>query len=303
MTIEPGSRVFRIRDSSGNFHQVSSFYLREALSGDGICFPEDLAAMPTVPEVIELHPWDEGGSVRDLELAVSYLGLLRQRFVSLFRRIDWKIVLSQELLVSQKQVWSTLLREASIRRFQLIANLDCLSRGRVEDLPGMFFHFGAGGGDLGLCLQGETYSYRRLLVGEDALVLGLRRWLSGRLGDTVSVAESFRVLKVVIGEGLGFPGGRLIEIGCGEGATSGRVSLGQEVLLQTILDLARPQLEFVETFVKGLSPREQGDLFTHGLSLSGGAASLPLLRDCLSEVFEFPVVLHPSPAEAVLQGA
>ncbi len=167
----------------------------------------------------------------------------------------------------------------------------------------MFFHFGAGGGDLGLCLQGETYNYRRLLVGEKALVGGLGRWLSRRLGEPVSLTESFRVLKVVVGEGLGFPSGRLIEIGCGEDAASGRVSLAQEVLLQAILDVLRPQLEFVESFVKGLNSREQGDLFAHGLLLSGGAVSLPLLRDCLSEMFEFPVSLHATAPDAVLVSA
>lgn len=299
--IEPGSRLFRIRDIQGGFHQFSSYCLREAESGDGVCFPEDLASMLTIPRVVELRPWESGGGVRDLELGVLYLELLRQRFMPRLRRVDCKVVLSPYLLASQRHVWSTLLREASIRRFQLVGNLDCLSRGRTEDLPGMFLHLGSGGADLGLCLQGETYRYHRLLVGEDALVVGLGRWLSRHLREPVSQAESFRVLKVVAGEGLDFAGGRLVEIGCGEETSAARVSIEQEVLLQTVLDLARPQFEEVESFVRTLGPRDQGDLFSHGLSLSGGAATLALWRDCLAETFEFPVHLHESPSEAVLR--
>ncbi len=300
--IEPGSRLFRVRDIQGGFHQFSAYCLREAESGDGLCFPEDLAGMLTVPKVIELRPWEAGGGVRELELGVLYLGLLRQRFMPRLRRVDCKVVLSPHLLASQRHVWTTLLREASIRRFQLVGNLDCLSGGRSEDLPGLFFHLGAGGADLGLCLQGETYRYHRLLVGEDALVVGLGRWLSRRLGEPVSQAESFRVLKVVAGKGLDFTGGQLVEVGCGE-ETSARVSIEQEVLLQTVLDLARPGFEEVESFVRDLGPRDQGDLFSHGLSLSGGAVTLALWRDCLAETFEFPVHLHRSPSEALLHDA
>ena len=301
--IEPGSRLFRVRDLQGQCHQLSSYCLKEAGSGDGICFPEDLAAMLHVPQVVELRPWEAGGGVRDLELAVTYMGLLRQRFLPLLRRAECQVILPPHLLESQRHVWLTLLREASIKRFQLQANLDRLAWGQSGDASGLYLHLGAGGADLGLCLQGETYRYSRLLVGEDALVVGLRSWLSGYLEETVTLAEAFRIFKVVVGEGLAFPSGRLVEVGCGEGAPSSRVSFEQEVLLQSILALARPQFEAVESFVRSLDAREQAELFRGGLQLSGGAVSLQLWRDVLTETFEFPVLLHGTPSLAVLSGA
>lgn len=301
--IEPGSRLFRVRDLQGQCHQLSSYCLKEAGSGDGICFPEDLAGMLHVPQVLELRPWESGGAVRDLEQAVTYMGLLRQRFLPLLRRVECQVVLSPYLLESQRHVWLTLLREASIKRFQLQSNLDRLASVQSGETSGLYLHLGAGGGDLGLCLQGETYRYSRLLVGEDTLVVGLRNWLSGQLGETASWAEALRVFRIVVGEGLAFPSGRLVEVGCGEGAPSSRVSFEQEVLLQSILALARPQFEAVESFVRALDPQEQAELFRGGLQLSGGAASLRLCRDVLTETFEFPVLLHETPALAVLTGS
>lgn len=259
--------------------------------------------MLTVPSTVELHPWEAGGGVGDLELGGLYLGLLRQRFMPLLRRVESKVVLSPYLLSCQRHVWTTLLQEASFKRVQLVSNLDCLASSLPPDVPGMFLHLGSGGGDLGLCLQGETYRYHRLLVGEDDLVKGFARWLTGTVGELVSQDESYRVLKIVVAQGLAFPGGRLVEIGCGEEALSTRVSLEQEVLLQAILDLVRPVFEEVETFVRSLSPRDHSDLFFHGLSLSGGATTLALWRDSLLETFEFPIHLTQSPTEAVLRGA
>jgi hypothetical protein len=192
------------------------------------------------------------------------------------------------------------LREASIRKFELISNLECLSWSRVEDGPGLFLHWGAGGGDLGVCLQGETYRYRRLLVGEDHLVVQLRDWIERTVGQPVDRDEAYRVLRLVTAAGLAFPGGQLVEIGLGENATPLRASLEQEVLLQAILSFIQPQLEAIEEFVRGLSALDQGELFVHGLALAGGGVTLRLLHDCLLEVFEFPVRTLENPAQAVL---
>jgi hypothetical protein len=126
-------------------HALSSYLVREASTGDGILFPEDLLGMADPPPVVELFPWESGGGVRDFALAATYLGLLRKRFSQLFRRGEWRIVLSPHLLDCQSQVWGALLREASIRRFQLTSNLECLCWSRVEDAPGLFLHWGAGG--------------------------------------------------------------------------------------------------------------------------------------------------------------
>ena len=300
LCIEPGSRLFRVRDTQGKLHQFSAYLVREASSGDGICFPEDLAAMEAPPAVVELYPWDHGGGVRDISLAGTYLGLLRKRFSQMFRRTEWRIVLSPHLIESQSQVWGALLREASLRKSLLVSNLEGLSWRRAEDSPGLFLHWGAGGGDLGACLQGETYRYRRLLVGEDRLVAQMRDWLLERTGHPVPRDEAYRLLRVVAGEGLAFPGGRLVEIGLEEGATPLRASLEQEVLLQAILDFLHPQIEAVEEFVRALSPEDQGELFRHGLLLSGGGMALRLLRDCLEESFEFPVAIADPPDGSVL---
>jgi hypothetical protein len=300
LCIEPGSRLFRIKDASGAHHQLSAYLLREALTGDGICFPEDLEEMESTPEVVDLWPWDQAGGVRDFALAGTYLGLLRKRFSPMFRRLEWRFVLSPLLLEQQKQVWSALLRESAIRRFELVSNLDCLSWRRTEDGPGLFLHWGAGGGDLGICLQGETYRYQRLLVGEDGIVLQLRDWLLEQTGHPVRRDEAYRLLRLASAEGLAFPGGRLVEIGLGEGATPMRSSLEQEVLLQAILTFLHPQLEAVEEFVRGLCAQDQAELFGHGLLLSGGGVTLRLLRECLEEAFEFPVTLLDGPETAVL---
>jgi hypothetical protein len=280
-------------------HALSSYLVREASTGDGILFPEDLLGMADPPPVVELFPWESGGGVRDFALAATYLGLLRKRFSQLFRRGEWRIVLSPHLLDCQSQVWGALLREASIRRFQLTSNLECLCWSRVEDAPGLFLHWGAGGGDLGACLQGETYRYLRLLVGEQHLVWQLRGWLEASMGQPVASTEAYRVLRLVSEQGLAFPSGRLVEIGLGEGAPL-RTSLEQEVLLQAILGFLQPQLETVEDFVRALSPQDQGELFAHGLVLAGGGVLLKLLRDCLGEVLEIPVTLLDQPAQAVL---
>jgi hypothetical protein len=274
--------------------------VREAATGDGILFPEDLIQLPSLPEIEELWPWEAGGGVRDFALGGTYLGLLRKRFGQMFRRSEWRIVLSPHLLASQGQVWGALLREASIRRFQLVSNLECLSWSRVEDAPGLFLHWGAGGGDLGVCLQGETYRYRRVLVGEEVLVASLRDWLSRQLGGSVAQGEAYRVLRLVTAEGLDFPGGRLVEIAWGPESAKLRASLEQEVLLQSVLSFLQPQLEVVEEFVRSLSAQDQGELFRHGLALSGGGVALKLLMDCLRELFELPVKILDQPALAVL---
>lgn len=300
LCIEPGSRLFRVRDIQGQCHCLSSYLLREASTGDGVLFPEDVRALESAPEVVELWPWDSGGGVRDFGVAGLYLGMLRKRFSPLFRRSDWRVVLSPHLLASQSHVWGALLREASIRRFQLVSNLECLCWRLCEDVPGLFLHWGAGGGDLGLCLQGETYRYERLLVGEDVLAGQLGGWLARELGHSVTPEEVYRVLRLVTAEGLAFPGGRLVEIGLGEEATPLRASLEQEVLLQAILGFLHPQIEAIEEFVRTLRAEDQGELFEHGLRLSGGAATLRLLCDCLREAFEFPVSILDRPAESVL---
>lgn len=300
LCLEPGSRLFRLRDGHGRFHELSSYLVREASTGDGVLFPEDLQEIDSPPEVVELYPWDWGGGVRDFALASTYLGLLRKRFSQIFRRSEWRVVLSPLLLASQSQVWGALLREASIRKFQLVSNLDCLCWSRVEDAPGLFLHWGAGGGDLGICLQGETYRYCRMLVGEGHLVLGLQDWIQRLVGQQVARDEAYRVLRVVTEHGLTFPGGRLVEIGLGEEAAPLHTSLEQEVLLQAILSSLQPQLEVVEEFVRGLSPQDQGELFQHGLTLAGGGVILKLLHDCLGEMFEFPVQRLDNPAQSVL---
>lgn len=281
-------------------HTLSSYLVREASTGDGVCFPEDLAGMVSPPEVVELWPWDSAGGVRDYSLATLYLSLLKKRFSGVFRRSEWRVVLSPRLLEGQGQVWNALLRETGIRKFQLLSNLECLCWGRSQDVMGLYLHWGAGGGDLGACLQGEVYRYQRLLVGEDQLVLQLRDWLHSTTERPVVRDEAYRLLRVVSDEGLAFPGGRLVEIGLGEEATPLRVSLQQEVLLQAVLSFQQPHLEAVEGFVRALSPQDQADLFEHGLRLSGGGVTLRLLRDCLRELFEFPVSLADPASLAVL---
>ena len=300
LCIEPGSRLFRVKDLQGKIHEFSSYLVREALTGDGILFPEDLEVMDSPPQVVELWPWECGGAVRDFALAGIYLGLLKKRFSQMFRRSEWRVVLSPHLLASQSQVWGALLREASVRKFQLISNLECLSWQRVEEEPGLFLHWGTGGGDLGVCLQGETYRYQRLLVGEDILAVQLRDWIGQKIGQPVLKDEVYRLLRVVSATGLAFPGGRLVEIGVGGHASPLRVSLEQEVLLQAILSFMHPQLELIEGFVRGLSADDQAALFGHGLQLSGGGVVLKLLGDCLQEIFEFPVVVLESPGHSVL---
>ncbi len=298
--LEPGSRLFRVKDTSGKVHSLSSYLVREATTGDGVCFPEELEGMSPRPQVVELWPWDTAGGVRDYALASLYLSLLKKRFSSVFRRAEWRVVLSPRLLAAQGQVWSALLRETGIRKFQLLSNLECLCWGRSQELMGLYLHWGAGGGDLGACLQGETYRYQRLLVGEDQLVVQLRDWLHARTGSPVPRDEAYRLLRLAGDEGLAFPGGRLVEIGLGGDSTPLRASLEQEVLLQAILSFQQPHLEAVEGFVRALSPQDQAELFEHGLRLSGGGVTLRLLRDCLAELFEFPVALAEPPETAVL---
>ena len=256
--------------------------------------------MDSPPQVVEIRPWDNGGGVRDFASAGIYLSMLRKRFAPVFRRHDWRVALSPHLLASQSHVWGALLREASVRRYQLISNLDCLCWRLAENAPGLFLHWGAGGGDLGLCLQGETYRYQRLLVGEDLLGVQLGDWLREKIGHTVAPEEVHRLLRVVTAQGLAFPGGRLVEIGLGEDATPLRASLEQEVLLQVILSLLHPQIETIEEFVRGMCAEDQGELFEHGLRLSGGGVLLRLVADCLREIFEFPVTLLDPPAAAIL---
>lgn len=300
LCIEPGSRLFRVRDVHGQSHQLSSYLLREAQSGDGILFPEDVRSLESLPKVVELWPWDSGGGVRDFAVAGLYLGMLRKRFSPVFRRSDWRVVLSPHLLASQSHVWGALLREASIRRYQLVSNLECLSWRLSEDAPGLYLHWGAGGGDLGLSLQGETFRYQRLLVGEEQLVTQLQGWLRETLSHSVACEEAFRVLRVATADGLAFPDGRLVEIGLGEKTTSSRASLEQEVLLQAILSFLTPQIETIEEFVRALGAEDQGELFEHGLRLSGGGVTLRLLCECLREAFEFPVSIIEQPSTSVL---
>lgn len=256
--------------------------------------------MSAPPEVVELWPWETAGGVSDFRLAGNYLGLLRKRFSPVLARRDWKVVLSPYLLSAQSQVWNALLRESSMRKFELISNLDCLSWGRVDKGLGLFLHWGSSGADLGACLQGETYRYQRLLVGEDFLVRQLQDFLTAETGQPAASDEAYRLLRIVTADGLTFPGGRLVEIGWGGETSPWRASLEQEVLLQAILNFLQPQFEAIESFVRTLSPQDHRDLFEQGLWLSGAGVTLQLLRDCLQESFEFPVRLLPKPADAVL---
>lgn len=300
LCIEPGSRLFRVKDTKGRLHALSSYLVREAETGDGVCFPEEYQAMESPPEVVELWPWDTAGGVREFASAQDYLSLLKKRFGPLFGRCEWKLVLSPHVLASQRQVWNALLRDCSVRHFQLISNLECLSWKKADDSLGLFLHWGAGGADLGACLQGETYRYQRLPVGEDQLVKQLRDWLTAKSGQPLPRDEAYRLLRLVASVGLTFPGGRLVEIDWGEQASPWRASLEQEVLLQVVLKLIQPQLEAVEEFVRSLSAADHSDLFRHGLRLSGGGIALTLLHDCLKESFEFPVHLEETPDTSIL---
>ncbi len=287
--IEPGSRFFRVRDSQGRYSRFSSYLVREARTGDGICLPEDLDSLVNKPEVVELWPWSDSGAVRDFQLAGIYLGLLRKRFTQLFRRLDWNIVLSPMLLETQGSIWRILLRDLGVRKYRLLSNLDRLSADLTETSPGLFLHWGSSGGDLGISLHGETYRFRRLQVGEASILEHFRGWLTSVVKNQVTIEESHRILRVVSENGLSFPTGRLVEVSLGSGAESERLSLRQDLLLEGALNQIMPQLDELEDFVRELPLDDHRALFAAGLTLTGEASVLPLIRDSLRQTFEFPV--------------
>ena len=287
--IEPGSRFFRVRDSQGRCSRFSSYLVREARTGDGICLPEDLEKMDIKPEVIKLWPWSGAGAVRDLPLAGTYLGLLRKRFTQLFRRLDWNIVMSPMLLETQSSIWRVLLRDLGVRKYRLISNLDRLSAGRTESSSGLFLHWGSSGGDLGVCLHGETYGFQRMQVGESCVLEHFRNWLSSLVKNPVTIEESHRILRVVAQNGLSFPAGRLVEVSLGSGPESKRLSLRQDLLFEGALNQLMPQIDGLEDFVRDLPLDDHRALFKAGLTLTGEASVLPIIRDSLQQTFEFPV--------------
>lgn len=293
ITVEPGSRLFRIRDGKGQLHQLSSYLLQEAESGDGVLFPEDIDPGTTLPEVVELRPWSPGGGVRHFEHARLYLTLLRKRFGTLFRRPNWCFVLSPWCLDSQLVVWKALLREAGFQEPVFCSNLELLSRSETGNCVRVLLHWGAGGGDLGACLQQELLSYKRLKFGEG--------WLIERYPDTqqglTERREVTRILEVLANTGLGLESGQMIEVCDSQGEHH---SLLLETELERALSLLNPVISEVLQFLRGLSAEDQAELFQGGLTLSGGAHLLPLLREALQGLLEIPVLLAPSPARAVL---
>lgn len=301
--LEPGSRFFRVKDSEGSLHRYSSFLVGEALTGDGMVLPEDFERFPSGLEVAELFPWGSSGEIRDFDLCRAYLRLLGRKFSPAFRRTRWRVILSPSLIAKESQGWIVLLREAAIRRFELVDNLSCLSRGGCRQTPAAYLHWGASGGDLGLCVYNETYAYRRLVWGESFLVQGLRKWFKETMGGLVSELEAYRVLKIIGGLGLTSCAGSLLEVSLAEQGSAEKLSVEQERVHRAILELMQPLLESVEGFIRGLSAEEQGQLFQQGLKLSGSSATLKLLSDYLEEIFEFPVAMRARPDEAVLSEA
>lgn len=298
--LEPGSRFFRVKDSEGSVHRYSSFLVSEALTGDGIVLPEDFEQPPGGLEVAELFPWGGSGGIRNFDLARAYLRLLGRKFSPTFRRTRWRVILSPSLIAKEGQGWIVLLREAAIRRFELIDNLSCLSKGGCRQTPAAYLHWGASGGDLGLCVHNETYAYRRLVWGESFLVQGLMKWFKEVMGSLVSELEAYRILKIVGELGLASCAGSLLEVSLIEQGSAEKLSVEQEQVQRAILELMQPLLESVEGFIKDLSAEEQGQLFQQGLKLSGSLATLKLLNDYLEEIFEFPVATRTRPEEAVL---
>lgn len=299
--MEPGSRLFRLRDAKGRLAVHSACLYREATSGDGVCFEEEWARLETRPAVTRVEAWGESGRIRGLTEAQRYLTLLRKRYSGLLGRTHWIVVLSPAILASQEVVWRTLLREAAFRSSELLSNLECLSWQAPMDRSGLFLHWGASGGDLGACLQNETYAYRRLLSGEQTILDGLGSWLEERLEQPIGRDEAERVGRLIGAEGLCVPPGRLVEVRL-EGPDSPlRAALDHEELMQAVLGLLAPLVESVLDFVGSLSPQDHCDLFSTGLRLSGGSGLLKLFRDCLRQELEIPVNLAGRPEWAVLE--
>lgn len=296
ITVEPGSRFFRIRNRKGKLEALSSYLLQEAESGDGVIFPEELTAHTQLPDVVELRPWGDGGEVRDFSQARLYLSLLRKRYSALFRRPKWEVILSPHYLEAQRVLWKALVREAGFQGTSFGKNLERLAAREVGKSVALFCHWGAGGGDLGLCLGSELIRYRRIELGES--------WVLGRYCDDVQrrrrksmeLAEIRRLLSTLAGAGVGLEEGRLIEVTVqGE-----RYSWSLAEELQAVLSLLGPIVEAILGFLGSLEPRDQAELFQTGLQLSGGASLLPLLQETLQQLLEIPVSMAHEPAVAVL---